>query len=354
MKKILLLLLFPLLSNILFAQHKEEADALVSEGVDRHDKGDYASAIKKYDEALSLDKDNLSALAEKALTLLTLEKYDESIVCCKQAIEKHEGSPNLKSVYVTYGNALDGLHKTEKAIAIYNEGLEQFPDFYQLQFNKGIALSAVRSDEAFLCFQKAVMLKPDHPGSHNAIARMLVLENKRIPALLAFCRFLVVEPTGDRAKENLESVQKIMKGDVKKTGINSITINVSPDMLQDSTADGKPKENSFNMTDLLLAMDAALDYDKKYKKNSDVEQFIRKFDNVCASLKETKKDNYGFYWSYYVPYFTEMKDKNLVETFAYIAFTSSKDADVAKWLKSHKEEVDKFYEWSNAFVWSAN
>jgi len=56
MKKILLLLLFPLLSNILFAQHKEEADALVSEGVDRHDKGDYASAIKKYDEAFSLYK----------------------------------------------------------------------------------------------------------------------------------------------------------------------------------------------------------------------------------------------------------------------------------------------------------
>ena len=101
-------------------------------------------------------------------------------------------------------------------------------------------------------------------------------------------------------------------------------------------------------------MDAALDYDKKNLKKTEVEQFIRKFETVCASLKETRKDNFGFYWDYYVPYFTEMKDKNFVETFAYIAFASYDNPDVVKWLKTNKSSIDKFYDWSKNFTWKSN
>ena len=60
------LLLALLFSGILPAQNKFEADKIVNEGIPYHDKGDYEGAIKKYDEALKLDSDNLLALAEKA------------------------------------------------------------------------------------------------------------------------------------------------------------------------------------------------------------------------------------------------------------------------------------------------
>ncbi len=354
MKKTILLLMFPLMSSILFAQNKEEADNLVNEGVAYHDKGDYDGAISKYNKALELDKDNLLALTEKAFSLLSQEKYDESIICCQKAIEKHPTEKDLQTVYVTYGNALDAQNKTDRSVEIYDEGIKQFPDYYQLHFNKGITLSSVKKyDEAILSFQKSILLNPKHAGSHNAIARILNIKNKRIPSLLAYCRFFVVEPKGNRAKENLAAMQTLMQGNVEKTGKKSITINISPDMLSDTTADGKPKENSFTSTDLILLMDGALDFDKKNKKKSEVEQFIRKFETVCSSLKETKKDNYGFYWDYYVPYFTEMKDKNLIETLGYIVFASSDDEDVAKWLKSHQTEIDTFYTWSKSFVWKS-
>ena len=149
-------------------------------------------------------------------------------------------------------------------------------------------------------------------------------------------------------------MQKIMSGNVEETGKNSVSISISADMLGDTTANGKPKENNFKTTDLILSMDAAMDFDKKNKKKTAVEQFIRKFGTVCASLEETKKDNYGFFWDYYVPYFIEMKDKKFLETFSYIAFASGDDPDVAKWLKDHKTETDKFFEWSNSFLWKTN
>ena len=346
-------MVFPLLCNTVFGQQKEEAEKLVDEGIAYHDKGDYDGAINKYDKALQLDKDNILALAEKAMTLLSLQKYNEAIENCLRAIEKHQGDKALKSVYVTYGNACDGLKKTDKSLEIYNEGIKLFPDFYQLYFNKGITLSSIKKyDEAIICFQKSASLNPKHASSQNALGRLLNATDKRIPALLAFSRFLVLEPQSKRSKENLGLLQGITKANVEKTGENSINININPATLSDTTADGKAKENSFSSTDLILSMDAALDYDKKNKKKTEVEQFIRKFETVCASLKETQVKNYGFYWDYYVPYFVEMKDKNFIETFAYIAFATSDYPDVEKWLKTHNKDIDNFYEWSSNFTWT--
>jgi tetratricopeptide (TPR) repeat protein len=355
MKKACIILMFSLISNISFGQNKAEAEKLVNEGIAYHDKGDFEGAITRYDKALILDKYNLLALAEKAYSLLSLEKYDEAILYCQKAIVAHPEDKELGSVYVTYGNALDELKKTDQSIEIYDEGIKQFPNYYMLYFNKGISLSSVKKfEEAISSFQKAIMINPNHASSHNAIAQLSQMNEKRIPSLLAFCRFLVIEPQSNRAKANLSSLQKIMKGNVKETGKKSVTINLNSNLFGDTLANGIPKENSFTSTDLILAMDAAMDFDKKNIKKTEVEQFLRKFETVCSSLKETKKDNSGFFWEYYVPYFTEMKDKKLLETFAYIAFASSEDAEISKWLKTHQNEIDNFFEWSKSFEWKSN
>ncbi len=352
MKKSILILLLSVLCHAVFGQNSEAAEKLIIEGIASHDKGEYNEAIAKYDEALKLDKNNIFALAEKAISLLALQKYDESIQCCQKAISAHSDDDELKAVYVTYGNALDGLNKTNKSIEIYNEGIKRFPNYYQLYFNKGVSLSMIEKyDEAIECLQKSIILNPEHASSHNAIARLLNYKHKRIPSLLAYCRFLAIEPQGNRAFENLASMEKIMAGNVEKTGKNSVNVTINPDMLADTTGNGKIKENDFSSTDLLLSMDAAMDFDKKNKNKTRVEQFIRKFNTLCASLKETRKNNVGFFWDYYVPYFTEMKEKNLIETYAYIAFASSDDKDVEKWLNAHKSEIDQFFEWSNSFEW---
>jgi tetratricopeptide (TPR) repeat protein len=355
MKKTILILMFALTCNISFGQNKVEAEKLVDEGTAYHDKGDYDGAISRYDKALELDKDNLLALAEKAFSLFSSQKYEESIKYCQRAIETHSGENGLKTVYVTFGNATDALKKTDKSIEIYDEGIKQFPNYYQLYFNKGVTLWSVKKDEdAMLCFQTSAKLNPRHASSHNAIARLSKNTEKRIAALLAYCRFFVLESESNRAKENLESVRKLMKANVEETGKKSINISISPDLLGDTTATGKPTENSFSTTDMILSMETALDFDKKNKKKTEVERFIMKLETMCSSLKGIENNNHGFFWDYYVPYFIEMKDKKLIETFSYIVFTTSTDPDVLKWLQSNKAEVDKFYEWSKSFKWKTN
>lgn len=355
MKSRFLILLFTLFATCTFAQQKEAAEKLVDEGVALHDKGDPDGAIKLYDKALELDKDNLLAITEKAYSLIAQEKMEECITYCKRAFETHPKEPGLRNVYVTYGNALDAQKKPGKALEAYDEGIKLFPDYYQLHFNKAITLSTSnKTEEAIESFQKSAALNPSHASSHNALGRLTGFKKQKIPAILAYCRFLSIEPESKRAKENLSALLLLMKGNIEKTGENAITITISPDLLGDGNKKGKPKPNDFSSTELILSMSATLDYDDKYKNNTAVEKFIRKMETLCSSLDETQKDNSGFYWEYYAPYFIEMKKNNLVETFSYIAFASTETEDVANWLKAHSSETDHFYEWLNVYNKKSN
>lgn len=342
---------FTLISTFVFSQLKEEADNLVREGVVFQDKGDVESAFLRYTEALKIDRDNLAALAEMAYSYLSIDKFEESISYSKRAVKTHPHDPVLKSVYVSYGNALDGEGKTEKAVDVYDEGINIYPDYFQLYYNKGISqIKLNKSADALLSFERSATLNPNHASSHNAIGRLLYMTNK-IPSLMAFCRFMSLEPNSKRSPGNLMNIQKIMGAHVTKKDEKNITINVSPEMLD---LNKKKEKNNFSGAELMLALNSALDNDSTNANKTDIEKFIRKFASLCQYLKETDKDNYGFYWDYYVPYFIEMNDKGLIEVFAYIAFTSSENTSVKDWLESHKTEVTDFYKWSDEFKWRIN
>lgn len=349
LKYIILFLAFPLFSDILFGQQKGAADGLVKEGIDLQDKGQVDSALSRYNQALELDRDNLRALCEMAYSFLSIEKYDQAIDYSKRAIRTHPYDPVLKAAYVSYGNALDAQGKTDKSIDIYNEGIKQFPEYFQLYYNKGISQNRLgQADKALLSFQKSAMLNPNHASTHNAIG-LLLFNQTKIASLLALCRFLALESNTNRSSKNLNNIRDIMGAHVTKKDSENITISVSPDMLE--VDKNKQKEN-FSSAELLLSLNSALDYDSINVNKTGVEKFIRKFTTLCGYLQETKNDHDGFYWNYYVPYFSEMNDKKLITTFAYIAFTSSKDIDVTFWLDAHKTEVAEFYKWSGEFKWN--
>jgi tetratricopeptide (TPR) repeat protein len=355
MKKIILILVFPLLCNISFGQNKVAAEKLVDEGVAYHNKGNYEGALSKYNMALELDRDNLLALIEKSSTLLSLKKYDESISNCKKAIAVHPNDNALPLAYAAYGKALDGSKNAEKSLEIYNEGIKLFPDSYLLHFNKGITLSNLKKNkEALLCLQKAVLLNPKHASSHNAIARLSNLYSMRVPSLLAFCRFLTLESQGKIAKENLASMLRIIDGNITRSKTESNTIIINPEIAEGIMTNKELQENTFTNEEVVLAMNAVLGLDKMNKKKMDIKNFTRSFETICTSLKEKRRGSSGFFWTYYVPYFVEMKDKKWIETFAYIAFSSSQDPDAVEWLKSNKSATDKFFEWSNAFEWKTD
>jgi tetratricopeptide (TPR) repeat protein len=348
MKKTILLCAFLCVIKFSLAQ-PEEAKRLVDEGVTLHDRGDYQNAIAKYDLALKMDPDNLLALSEKAYSLLSLGNPEESESVCKRALEKHKGSAGLRTVYVTYGNALDLQKQPKKSLAIYNEGIKKFPDFYLLHFNKAITLVGLEKfDDATESLQTSMNANPVHASSHNAMARILEGTNKKIPALLAYTRFLSLEQNGKRASQNAANLVRILGSGAKQTGENAVTISVDASMMKQAGAKSK-KENDFSSAELFLSMGAALDYDEKNKKKPASERFATQIESLFSMLEETTKDNSGFFWEYYVPYCVEMKEKKFIETFSNIVTGAAGDSAAGEWLVAHPEEVEMFGLWAKGW-----
>jgi hypothetical protein len=85
-----------------------------------------------------------------------------------------------------------------------------------------------------------------------------------------------------------------------------------------------------------------------------VQRFVRKFDAICSALGVSQKDNYGFLWNYYVPYFLELKAKGYSEIFANLALASQKKPEITQYFKDNQSKLSEFAAWSEAYKWKAN
>jgi len=348
MKKTFFTFLMFLCANLIFAQNKTAVEEIVNKGIYLHDEGKYNEALAKYEEALNLDKNNIIALSEKAMTLNALKKYDEAIEVCKLILKLYPKESN-GTVYVTYGNALDHSNNSDKAIKIYNKGLELSPNYYQLYFNKGIALANQKKyDEAIQSFQTSTKLSPNHLGSFNALA--ILSRHDRIPSILASCRYLVLDNQSANAKKHFEDVINLMQQGISKEADNSISISLDSKIAEKVESD-EITENDFSTVDMILTFAAAADHTEENGEKTAVEKFISKFETICDSMNEIKQNQKGYYWDFLSPYFIEMRKNNLIEPFANTLFLSVQDKDAIQYVEQNQSKLEDFYDWSANYKW---
>ncbi len=347
MKKIIAITFAFLLTLNLNAQTNSAYD-LIEEGIELFDRGDFEGALEKYDEALEIEENNLGAMSEKANTLVALGRYKEAVKLCKFLIkESPDKRFDLRLDYTTYGTALDLMGKGKKAVKIYNKGIKKFPGYYLLHYNKAIALSGLNKyEDAIEAFQASVKVNPIHASSHNGIARVSYSVDK-IPSILALGCFLVIEPTGQRAEQNLELLEMLLSSGIKRNDDGSTTIFLNTDNISD-----KKRENDFSMVEMILNMSAALDVDESNKEKTKQQLFTEKFETLFSMIEEQVETNYGFYWEFYGPYYSELHAKEYTEVFSYIIASSSGDKEVTDWLEANGDKVDEFNSWSSTYNWN--
>lgn len=348
MKKIFPLIFFFFSFIISFAQDNEKLKQLITEGIELHDKGDYKGAIKKYNEALVIDKNNYNANYEKSFSYYAAKMYDECITISIFIIEQLPETFEKANVYSNYGSALDDKGDKQQAIEIFNDGIKKYPYNYRLHFNKGLTLMRLnKQDEALLSFQKTLEVKPLHPSANFYTGAILQTSNK-IPALLATLVFLIIESQTDRTKIALERMQQIMFGNVKKDGDNKTTITINSALFDDKN---KNSENNFNSVEMMMSLLFVSTNDKKLEALDDAEKLSLQLQLLISSLGENKKKSTGFYWKFYVPFFIALKEKDYTSTFAHIIFAGKNDATINKWLTDNKDKVDEFYFWLQNYKW---
>ncbi|WP_035563247.1 tetratricopeptide repeat protein [Hymenobacter sp. IS2118] len=354
MKNLLLLLLALGLVPVALAQTRP-AREVIEEGTNLFDAGKYDEAVARYQEVLAAEPGNVVALSELALTYNALDRHAEAADICKKLVK---ADPRVgPSVYVTYGNSLDGLKKPAEAVRVYEQGLKYFPNSYMLHFNAGVTQArAGQVPAGITSFQQAVARNPNHASSHVNLGLMQLGSEHRIPGLLALSRFLVLEPRSPRAVQRLPMLDKAMNLGVSRTGKNAISINISSAALAGANGkEGGP--DNFGPAEMLLSISSAALLDSSLNKGvppptNAIERFVQQFSSLCKGLGELADNQKGFTWNYYVPYFVELEKKGFGPAFAYLAHSSQTDApEVQQWLAAHPNEVAVFQEWSKNYEW---
>ena len=345
--KILLLLFAGLVlqAGNMLAQDPEKASKLVDEGIVLHDAQNYEGAIAKYDEALAANKDDFYALAEKAMSLFQMDQLDAAISLSEYTLKKYAKRNGAEQVYITLGNALDDKGRPEEAIDVYQKGIQARPGAYLLYYNMAISYARLGKDEKVeSALKTALLLYPSHASSNYILGILMAKQGKRIPSILTLMRFLALEPSSNRSTRALGILTDLMAGHAEKTGRRKITINFDPQSLE-----GKDEADYFGPVEVLLDVTSALDLDRKNRKKEPVSRFLEKIDELVKAMEELQKEQNGYFWENFVPFFVKARLNGHLESMVYLTHLSRDDKYVSKWVKTHKNAVIDLLEWMHTY-----
>jgi len=214
-KFLVVLTLFFYCGNYAFAQTPSVTD-LINEGNKLQGQKKYDEAIAKFNEALKIDPENANAEYELAYALFANKKGLEGIPYLEKVVKStHKGL--IVAAYSLMGTIYDEAHQPQKAIDAFNEGIKLAPGHPQIYYNQGLAYFRNQQyAEAELDAIEAIKHDPKNASNQRLYALVTFHQNKRVNALLGFCSFLLIEPTGPRATEAYTNIQSILKGGVLK------------------------------------------------------------------------------------------------------------------------------------------
>jgi hypothetical protein len=217
-----------------------------------------------------------------------------------------------------------------------------------LPFNLAVTYRGMgKLDDARDAVKRAIALNPDHAGSHSLLSALWKEGQYKVPALLAACRFLVLEARSKRAPAVLRNVKEGLSGSVTTGGPDPNQINI----FMDTSA--KKDEGDFGTIELALSLTKAASMSEKNKGKTQAVLLVEQFETFFAIMSEQsdKGDRSKFAWKYYVPYFNEMKQKRFVEPFVYYITQSDGNEETLNWLAANKARVGDFLAWSRLYTW---
>lgn len=155
----LILILFTIQLNA-----QSNIEALVKQGIQQHDNGDYNSAIETYKKALKLDPKSSLVNYEISLSYFMKKDYIKTIEYSDIVLEQ-KGEFILNAI-LTKGSALDLLGKTDESIEMFKKAISEFGEHYLLCYNLALNYYNIKDFEnAKKYAQKTLEQKPDHANS---------------------------------------------------------------------------------------------------------------------------------------------------------------------------------------------
>lgn len=297
-----------------------------------HDAGKYDEAIAIYRELLAQSPDNETVKYELTFSTFAKGDFDGTIRLATEGAAKR--GPSQVHYLELLGNAYDSQHRTREAIDAYKRGIKIDPKYPRIHFNLGIAYSGQNKfRDAREELERAIELDPNYASPQLAIADVYRLDGYRVPAILAYGRFLAMEPTGARAAKAANHLQGLLNLGVEQKEKGNINITIDPASKKD-LGDFGPLEMmaAIASASSSLPEKAALtEFDREADK---LANFLTMFSESSAELKR------GFIRDTYAPFYTALVKDEHVSTFAHVALVPLNLAGTEEWMTAHRDEVN--------------
>jgi tetratricopeptide (TPR) repeat protein len=356
-------LFFTLLLGITSAFSQKEVDDLMKEGIELHDAGKYAEALKKYEEAAKIEPKNTTVNYEMANTYIAIEDFKKAIKYADKVIDLK--SSNLDEAYMLKGTAYDMMGKAKESIKTYKEGIKVNPLSYLLHFNLGVTyLKDNQQKEAEMAFLDAIHLKPAHASSHLQLGNVGAMSGSKVKGLFGYYFYQLLNPENKFSALAYKEIQKMMPFESKKPDKPNVFEIILPKAGEDSEVSSLDlligmlpvmesilKDSAkLKMLNAKTAKDSAAVKEilKTIAPNNPFEAFALKnakiFKMAGETLQKEKKDR-SFWWIFYAQFFSELEKAGHTEAFSYHILKPSKNPVVVKWVENNSDKLQKMSDW---------
>ena len=153
-----------------------DADPIVREALQRHQRGDLDGAEEKYRAALAIAPAHVHATHYLGVVLYQRRRLDDAIPMLERSAAAVPTEPEFQN---NLGLALAAADRNDEAIAAYRNTLQLAPDHALAWNNLGLALfAACRVQDAIVAYREALARQPNFGEAHWNLALALLANGK--------------------------------------------------------------------------------------------------------------------------------------------------------------------------------
>ncbi|WP_428267558.1 tetratricopeptide repeat protein [Haliangium sp.] len=253
--------------------------------------------------------------------------------------------------YALLGNGYDDTDRRAEAVAVYEQGIERFPDTGTLYVNLGIAKARQEDYQgAIAAWETGMRREPMHPSNYFHAARMFAASSERLWAILYGELFLALEPMGPRADE----ISRLMfeawnAGIVLSTddqGKPTVTVQLTSNQPLAAGEQAEDFKLPFGLAcEMALAGGlAAVGLERGSLGIAEIAAIREGFAAVWFDGDEPLTDTYP---NALLSHHAALRAAGLFEAYHYVILRQGAPAEARLWADAHEDEVRAVLTWLN-------
>jgi len=322
----------------------QDIEQMIRDGIAFHDQGEFEKSVELFEQVLELYPENVFAAYELAFTYTASGQFERCLEVAEDGLRnsaQFENDPRLiAALQLMRASCHSELGELDEAIAVFDAALADYPDSYELHFNKAIALGRHGESEAAVQHLfRAIELNPRHPSPYYNLGINFASQGKDVLTILSYVSFLQLEFNSRRCVSASRAIFDRLFSRVQPGEDGAL--NVAVDVSADEAFKGLTKLDMGMAT--AVAAHATPDGAKEPIAES-LTATLAMFIDLTAQL-EYEGDPESPIAKYLLSNAKRISDSDLSSEFAWFTAFTAGAPETDDWPQTHAEEADALSEY---------